>query len=101
MHASLLYYVQLMVVRQARCQRLPRVSRGMLRLVLLSGGVHLSLRMRKINSACLDFWGAALADAWNLDLELHHFTEQRMQQLAAAAPGGAFPGVTQLLLEVC
>jgi hypothetical protein len=51
--------------------------------------------MNKIDEGRLGFWGVVLAGAADVHLEL-----QRMQQLAAAAPGGAFPGVTQLTIKL-
>ncbi len=105
-HACVLCCAQLMVVCLARCEQLPSVSRGMLRQVLRSG-VHLSLELRAVSASMLAFWGAALAEAADLHLSLDmrglnmsSADEQRVQQLAAAAPGGEIPGITQLTLKV-
>jgi hypothetical protein len=92
--------MQLLVVYQARCKQLPTVSRGMLRLVLLARGVRLSLMMSEVKCAMRGFWGATLADAQCLRLELHCATDQCVQQLATGAPGGTLPGVMQLRLRV-
>ncbi len=68
----------------------------MLRLVLMAGGAHLTLRQ----SLMVGVWGAALADAQGLHLKLVGVNNQLVQQLAAAAPGGTLPGVIHLTLEV-
>jgi hypothetical protein len=92
-----------MVVRLARCQHLPSVSKDMLRLGLLAGG----LRLKLWAPGRLGFWGAALSGAKDLRLELQGgsfqfrgATEQIILQLVAAAPGNSLPGVTQLSLGV-
>jgi hypothetical protein len=97
-----------MIVRLARSKQLPSVSKGMLRLVLLVGGVKLRLRIMNTAPDLLRFWGAALAGARDLRLDLHGAGEH-VQQLAAGAAGGdedslhtrTFPEVTQLCLRVC
>jgi hypothetical protein len=98
-HACALCCAQLIIVRLARCKQLPGVSKGMLRLVLLAGGVLLKLSMNTAPDL-QRFWGAALAGTRDLRLELLRATGQRVQQLAEAAAGGTFPGIRQLFLKV-
>ncbi len=50
--------------------QLTHVSRGMLRLVLLAGGVHLTLPSSVRKPASLRFSGEALADSFDLHLVL-------------------------------
>jgi hypothetical protein len=68
----------------------------MLRLVLLAGGVRITLQM---GQARLAFWGAALGDAADVRLQVQDATV-RVQQLVAAAPGNTLPCVVQLSVWV-
>jgi hypothetical protein len=106
--AGCMWHVQLKVARVFWVRgRLAAASKGMLRLVLSSGGarfgeVHLKLQMGVCNVA---FWAAALADAQHCSLGLWEesdswATTEHIAQLAAAVPGGTLPGIIALTVKV-